>query len=242
MDLATLPVIVHVAAGTLALATFWTAGLVKKGTPFHRRVGQVYLLSMLAIVITGIPLVLQQIARGQPIGALFLTFLLVLVGNASWTAWRAIRDRRDRAAFYGPMYWFVAALTAVCGLAIIALGTQVGAVLLQVFGSVGVFAGVGAWFSWRRSASDPKWWLKEHYSAMIGNGVATHIAFFGIGLNKLLPGLDPALLQNFAWFTPLAGAFVAGWWLKRKYGRPASALPQTSPSSSQPSPVPRLNT
>ena len=62
-----------------------------------------------------------------------------------------------------------------------------------------------------------------------------------IGLRNLLPGVDPQLLQQFAWFTPLAGSLVAAWWLGRKYGRPAAA-PQTSPSSSQPSPVPRLNT
>lgn len=241
MDIATLPLVLHVAAGTVALATFWTAGLVKKGTPLHRRVGQVYLLAMLAIVLTGIPLVLQVTARGQPVGALFLTYLLVLVGNASWSAWRAIRDRRDRAAYFGPMYWFVAALTAGSGLAIIALGLQTGAVLLQVFGGVGVLGGIGALRGWRRSATDPRWWLKEHYGAMIGNGVATHIAFFGIGLRGLLPGVDPQLLQHFAWFTPLAGSLVAAWWLGRKYGRPAAPV-QTSPSSSQPSPVPRLNT
>src|SRR5690606_34586917 len=120
------------------LATFWTAGLVKKGTPLHRGVGQVYLSAMVVIVLTGIPLVLLVTARGQSIGALFLTYLLVLVGNASWSAWRAIRDRRDRAAYYGPMYWFAAALVGASGLAMIALGTQAGAVLLQVFGGVGV--------------------------------------------------------------------------------------------------------
>ena len=241
MDIAKFTVFAHVVAGTIALATFWTAGLAKKGSPLHRSVGKVYLLAMLGIMLTGIPLVLQLVARGQPVGALFLTYLLVLVGNATWSAWRAIRDRRDRAAYYGHMYWFVAALTAGSGLAMIAFGMQVGAVLLQVFGGVGVLGGIGAWTSWRRSATDPKWWLKEHYGAMIGNGVATHIAFFGIGLRGLLPGVDPQLLQHFAWFTPLAGAFIAAWWLNRKYGRPA-AKTQTSPSSSQPSPVPRLNT
>lgn len=241
MDPSKLPLMLHIAAGTVALATFWTAGLVRKGTPLHRRVGQVYLLAMLGIVLTGIPLVLQVIARGQPVGALFLTYLLVLVGNGTWSAWRAIRERRDRTAFYGSMHWFVTALTAACGLAIIALGVQTGALLLQVFGSVGVFAGIGALRSWRRSATDPAWWLKEHYGAMIGNGVATHIAFFGIGLRSLLPGVDPQLLQHFAWFTPLAGSLVAAWWLGRKYGR-AGAPRQTSPSSSQPSPVPRLYT
>lgn len=240
MDLATLPLTLHVVAGSLALVTFWSAGLARKGTPLHRRVGQVYLLAMLAIILTGIPLVLQLVNRGQPAGALFLTYLMVLVGNASWSAWRAVRDRRDRAAFYGTMYWFVAMLTAGSGMAIIALGTHAGALLLQVFGAVGVIGGIGAWTSWRRSASDPKWWLKEHFGAMIGNGVATHIAFFGIGLRSLLPGMDPGLLQHLAWFAPLAGAFIAAWWLGRKYGRPTTA--QTSPPSSQPSPVPRLNT
>ncbi|GGA81018.1 hypothetical protein GCM10011521_19200 [Arenimonas soli] len=242
MEAASIPLILHVTAGIVALVTFWTAGLVKKGTPFHRGVGRVYLLAMLGIVLTGIPLVLQLGERGHPVGALFLTYLLVLVGNASWFAWRAIRDRRDRAAFYAPIYWFVVALTATSGLAIIALGSQVGSVLLQVFGGVGVVGGIGAIFSWRGSASDPKWWLKEHYGSMIGNGVATHIAFFGIGLRGLLPGVDPQLLQHFTWFTPLAGAFIAAWWLNRKYGRPAAKKTQTSPSSSQPSPVPRLNT
>lgn len=241
MDLATLPLVLHIAAGTVALATFWTAGLARKGSPFHRRIGQVYLVAMALIIATGVPLVLQLIDRGQPIGALFLTYLLVLVGNATWSAWRAIRDRRDRAAYFGHMYWFASALTAVCGLAIIALGVQVGAVLLQVFGGVGVLGGIGAWKSWRGSATDPKWWLKEHYGAMIGNGVATHIAFFGIGLRSLLPGVDPQLLQMFSWFTPLAGAVIAGVWISRKYGRPAVPR-QTSPSSSQPSPEPRLNT
>ena len=241
MDLAKLTVFAHLVAGTIALASFWTAGLAKKGSPLHRRVGQVYLLAMLGIVVTGIPLVLQVAGRGHPVSALFLTYLLVLVGSGTWLAWRAIRERRDRAAYFGHMYWFVIALTAASGLAMVAFGTQVGAVLLQVFGGVGVMVGINAITSWRRSATDPKWWLKEHYGAMIGNGVATHIAFFGIGLRGLLPGVDPQVLQLFSWFTPLAGAFIAAWWLNRKYGRPA-AKAQTSPSSSQPSPVPRLNT
>jgi uncharacterized membrane protein len=238
MDLAAVPLTLHIAAGTVALLTFWSAGLMKKGTPLHRRIGQVYLLAMLTVIVTGIPLVLHAVARGQPVAALFLTYLLVLVGNASWFAWRAIRDRRDRGAYFGSMYWFAAVLTAASGLAIIALGMHGGAVLLQVFGCVGVLAGVEAWRSWRRSAHDPKWWLKEHYGAMIGNGVATHIAFFGIGLRGLLPGVDPQLLQHFAWFTPLAGAILAAWWLGRRYGRPAGASPA---ASGRPSPVPPMS-
>lgn len=209
----------HIAAGSIALITFWTAGLMTKGTPLHRRVGQVYLLAMLGVIVSGLPLVSAMIDRGSQIGALFLTYLLLLVGNACWSAWRAIRDRRDRATYYGPMYWFMAATVGLSGLAIVALGTRIGAPLLMVFGSVGVFGAIGALRSWRRAPHDPKWWLREHYGAMIGNGVATHIAFFSVGLRNAFPGLDPAIVQNLAWFVPLAGALVAGVWLNRKYGR-----------------------
>ncbi|HEX5756277.1 MAG TPA: hypothetical protein VFY12_07980, partial [Arenimonas sp.] len=208
-------------------------------TPVHRRIGQVYLLAMLGVIATGVPLVLGLIERGQPVGALFLTYLLVLVGNACWSAWRAIRLRRNRAAYFDGMYWFVSALTALSGAAIIALGIDAGAVLLQVFGGVGLLGAVGAWHSWKRAPQDPKWWLKEHYGAMIGNGVATHIAFFGIGLRSALPFVDPQLLQLFSWFTPLAGSLIAAWWLGRRYGGTPRAAAQTSPSVSQPSPVPR---
>ena len=44
---------------------------------------------------------------------------------------------------------------------------------------------------------------------MLGNGVATHIAFLAIGLPKLLPAVDGATLQYMAWFGPLAVALVA---------------------------------
>lgn len=241
MNLYTASLTVHIAAGSVALITFWVAGLMRKGTPRHRRIGQIYLLAMLGVMLTGLPLVLGLIERGQPIGALFLTYLLVLVGNACWTAWRAIRARHDRAAYFNGMYWFVVGLTAVCGLATIALGTAVGSPLIQVFGSVGVLGGMGAVQSWRRAPTDPKWWLKEHYGSMIGNGVATHIAFFGIGLRNALPFVDPQLQQMLAWFTPLAGALIAAWWLNRTYGGGSArrAATQTSPSVNQPSPLPR---
>jgi len=218
MNYYTLALTSHVVAGAVALVTFWTAGLMRKGTPRHRRVGQVYLCAMLAVIVSGIPLVFAAIGRGEPVKALFLGFLLLLVGNACWSAWRAIRDRRERSRYFGPVYWTLAIATALSGAGISALGIEVGAPILTVFGLVGVFSGYGAWRSWRRAPDDPKWWLKEHYNAMIGNGVATHIAFFGIGLRNALPMIDPQTLQLFAWFAPLSASLVAGWWLNRKYG------------------------
>lgn len=218
-------VALHLGAGTIALTTFWIAGLVRKGTPLHRRVGQIYLLAMLGIVVSGVPLVFAALDNGQSIGAIFLTYLIVLVVNGCWTAWRAIRERRDRKRYFGHMYWTMAAITALAGAGVIAVGLAVDAVLLMVFGSIGVLGLVGSLRAWKRSPDDPKWWLREHYGAMIGNGVATHIAFLAIGLRRLVPGLDPAMLQMFAWFGPLVVAVIAGIWINRKYGRSGARPP-----------------
>jgi len=64
--------------------------------------------------------------------------------------------------------------------------------------------------------------------------VATHIAFLQIGLMRLIPDLGGALTQNLAWFGPLAAAFLAGWWLDRRYMQPGAV-----PAGAQESPQPR---
>lgn len=234
MDSYRIALILHLVAGVVALISFWTAGLARKGSPLHKKVGKVYLLSMLGIILTGIPLVFGLLNGGKPVAAIFLTYLLVLVTTGCWSAWRSIRDKRDPKTYFGFAFWSLTGITALSGAAVIAFGMQIGSVLLQVFGGIGIVAGIGALFSWRRAPQDPKWWLKEHYGAMIGNGVATHIAFFGIGLRSLLPGVDPQLLQAFAWFTPLLGAVIATIWIGRKYGRSPKPAGKSAVTGAQP--------
>ena len=52
---------------------------------------------------------------------------------------------------------------------------------------------------------------------MIANGVATHIAFLQIGLMRLVPELGGPVIQNLGWFGPLTTAYVAAYWLNRRY-------------------------
>lgn len=219
MDLQQANVVFHVGAGTIALATYWTAGLTKKGSPRHRRAGQLFLLAMLAILVSGAPLVVAALRDGKPNAAAFLGFLLLLVAQGCWSGWRAIRDRKSPPRYFGPVFWTLTGATVLAGAAMIALGSRIGQPIFAVFGGVGALVGIGAMRARRRADSDPIWWLREHYGAMIGNGVATHIAFFGIGLRRMLPGVDPGTLQLFSWFAPLAFAAIAGLWIGRKYGK-----------------------
>jgi hypothetical protein len=93
--------------------------------------------------------------------------------------------------------------------------------------------GISTFISMRRFAAqpptEPRWWMRQHLNAMLGNGVATHIAFLSIGLPKLLPWLAGPVFQNVAWLAPLGVAALAGVYLGRKYlGAPgrAKGLPQ----------------
>ena len=223
----------HAGIGLLALTTFWTAAALRKGSPLHRRVGQVYLLAMAGIILTGMPLAVARLYEGRPVTAAFLGYLVVLTASGTWTAWRAVRDKHDVARYTGPVYVLLGALSLASGAAVLALGLKVGSPLLMGFSAVGLFAGQDMLRKRRhreRLAARPRWWFIEHYTAMLGNGVATHIAFLGIGLPRLLPAIDGPALQYASWFGPLVLALLAKLWLDRRYApaRPMMAVAATA--------------
>jgi len=219
--------LVHAGLGTLALATFWTAGLARKGSPLHRTAGKLYLLAMAALVAVALPMSLVILAQRSQVGGAFLLYLIVITTTSIWSSWRAIRDKRDWARYTGPAYRALAWLNLVAGLGVALLGLFVANQMQLVIVSFSAI-GIVSFFSMRRFArrppSDPRWWLRQHLNAMLGNGVATHIAFLSIGLPKLLPMLAGPTLQNLAWLGPLVVAFAAGTWLTRKY------LPRRAPA------------
>lgn len=225
----------HVAIGVVALVSFWSAALLRKGSPWHRRAGQAFLLAMSGIIATGLPMAAYAwLVRDRPVTATFLAYLLVITATGMWSAWRAIRDKQDVARYTGPVYVALAWLSLLSGIGVLALGIQVGAPLLMGFSSVGLFIGVDMLRKRRnreRLAAQPRWWLVEHYSAMLGNGVATHIAFLGIGLPRLLPAVDGTVLHYSAWFAPLLVAIVMKLVLDRRWKPRMVRTPAPAPQA-----------
>ncbi len=208
----------HIVTGTIALILFWLAAAMTKGTPAHRWIGRSYLLTMVLVLLTAMPLAVQMLVAGRPVIATFLGYLVLITGGACWSAWRAIRDRHRRERYFGVGYWISAVIIAVAGAAVAIIGLRTGSMLLIVFGAIGVFGLFDAITRHRRAGTDPRWWLREHYGAIIGNGIAVHIAFFGIGLRNAFPGADPMLMQSLSWFGPLLVAVVVALRLNRRYG------------------------
>jgi hypothetical protein len=105
---------------------------------------------------------------------------------------------------------------------VFAIGIGIGDALLYLFCWVGVFIGASMLQRQRQLPQAPNWWLREHYGAMIGNGVATHIAFLGIGLRGVIGAIGWPWLSLVPWLAPLAFAIAATLYFNRRYApRPA---------------------
>ena len=217
----------HIAAGTVALACFWLAAMLRKGSPMHRLAGRIYLLAMVLVIATGVPLALQFALDGRLPFAAFLGYLLVLVSTTVWLSWRAIRDRAAPARYLGRAYHALTFANPAAGLLILWLGLDRGQPLLAGFSLVGILLGVDMLRRRRIIPTQPRWWMEEHYGAMVGNGAATHIAFLAIGAPKLLPALQGPAWFYLAWFGPVVLSVVAKVWLDRRFRvRADSRVPQ----------------
>lgn len=213
--------IAHIIAGTAALGTFWTAAFLRKGSRLHRRVGDAYLIAMSGVMASALPLAAGAFVRGRPAVGTFLLYLVLITGTACWLAWRAVRDKTRPRRYAGAVYRALAWTNLVAAATVLVVGLKSGSAILVVLSGVGLVTGVTMLRFAARRTEEARWWLYEHYGAIIGCGVATHIAFLNLGLQRLIPGDFNAAAQHAAWFVPLLAAFIAGRWLDRRYGKPA---------------------
>jgi hypothetical protein len=212
--------LVHGLCGLVALIAFWIAAFAKKGSPLHLRVGKLYMLSMIGIVVTAVPMAAIIAGRGKPGIATFLVYLVVITATGMWLGWRAVKRKRDQSAFRDRAYLVVALLNLLASAIVFAIGLKMSQALLMGFSAVGAITGVQMLMRRANPMASARWWLKEHFGAMIGCGVATHIAFLAIGLDRIIRafGIDPpGWYHLIAWFLPLSLSFVVGAWLNRKY-------------------------
>lgn len=226
MDAYRLTVYLHLAAGTLALVTYWSAALARKGSPLHIAIGRTYLLTMIVVLVTSAALAATFIVSGRPAIGTFLAYLVVITATACWLAWRAIRNKRAPESYFGRGFHHLGWLNLGAGLLTFGIGVKLGISLLMIFSWVGILGGAAMIRQVRRPpAMKPRWWLREHYFNVLGTGVATHIAFLGLGLNRLLEPLGLQPPQLLAWTLPLFVAFLAAIWLDRRYGAQRSGFP-----------------
>lgn len=229
-------VIFHIVAGLAALLSFWVAAAQRKGTHSHRTSGKAYLLSMTAVIATGIPLAVTAFASAHYTRGLFLTFLLTITGSACWRLWRAIRDKQAFAAFAGLAFRALAATNFVLGVIVAVLGWRLQSTPMMIVGVGGVVFGVLDYRLVTVRVRTARWWLRQHIAGVMGAGFATHVTFMSLGLSRLMPqNADTATAV--AWTLALAGASIATVLVLRKYGVIASQRVARNTAAVSPSPA-----
>lgn len=222
----------HLGLGVAALASFWVAALAKKGSSPHKLAGKVYVLVMLGVLLPAVPLSWRALQHFSLSFGLFLFYLLLITGTALWRAWTAVRRKRDFAAYAGAGFQRLGWANIAAGAAVLGLGAATAQPIFLGFSLVGILGGNGMIKLAERGPAHPRWWMAEHIGAVLGCGVATHIAFLSIGLPRLLPAAwNGPLLQTAAWLGPLVVAAVAGVLLGRKYLPTTQSAVTNSPES-----------
>ena len=123
---------VHIAAGSVSLATAGVALVTAKGGRWHVLAGRIYAVGMTIVFVTAIPLSIFADSIFLFLIALF-SFYLVFAG------WRFARNRIRRAH---PMDWIAVSAIGITGLAmwgyavVLALGSSSQWVTLVVFGGI----------------------------------------------------------------------------------------------------------
>jgi uncharacterized membrane protein len=216
---------VHILAGSIALASFWTAATLRKGSSGHGIVGRTFLISMGVISISGLFIALAEFGRDRPVFASFLLYLVLIVVTPCWLGWRAMRDKRDVKRYTGPIYHTLAWLNLAAGAIMLMLGIVYEQLIIAAVSGVGLATGTLMLRFARQGTTDRQWWLRRHYTFMIGAGVGAHVAFLNLGLPRLLPAEWGIVAQRLSWFLPFVMFLIARTWLDRKYAPRRAAQP-----------------
>ena len=200
--IAAILLVIHIAAGSVALLTALVALVTAKGGVVHVRAGRVYAIGMTLIFLTAVPLAIL----GADVFLLliaFFSFYLVFAG------WRFARNRSRRPQ---PVDWVAVAILGLTGLAMwgyavtLALGGDGQWVTMLVFGSIAVALSVadGVFFQRGRSRERrPAAYLRvqRHLTNMMAGTIATVTAVMVVNVS-LNPVWVPWILPTIV-ITPL---------------------------------------
>jgi len=219
--------ITHVAAGSVSLVLFWLPMFTKKGGKIHNRIGTIYLYTMWIVVITAFLLSVKNLYVQNYISAGFLGFLTILTSAPLWYA-RAILNHK-KGISKGYFYWFktLHMMIFISGVGLVLwsviLKVQGSAILMLVFGILGMTAFTDAFGNYEKIQSREKW-IITHLRGMISTGIAAYTAFFAFGGRQLFANILTDQWMVIPWVLPsIIGAFGIRYWRLRYTKRPKVA-------------------
>ena len=182
--------VVHIAAGAVALAAAVAALATAKGGRMHRLTGRVYTLAMATVFVTAIPLALI-------VSNLFLLIIAAFSFYLVFAGWRFARNRS------GTAHWVDWTAVSILGLTALAMWVYAGViaaagdaqwVTLALFGAIAGGLSL-ADFRFHRSTAKPgKRRIARHLTNMLAGTIATVTAVLVVNVDT-----DPVWL---VWILP----------------------------------------
>ena len=192
--------ILHIAAGSVALLSGFMALLSRKGQRLHLLSGRIFFYAMLLI---GASAVVLAIFRPN-------TFLLLIAFFALYqnlNGYRAIRNKSLKPTWID---WLITIVGFTTGIQMLLQGN----IVLWVFGGISCFLAIGdvaSHVKLLRGRSQPKnAWLLRHIGMMMGAYIATVTAFVVVNISY------PAL-PWVPWLAPTVLGVPVMIWFQRKY-------------------------
>ncbi|HMG93521.1 MAG TPA: hypothetical protein VK589_25865 [Chryseolinea sp.] len=213
---------IHTMIGVVVLTSFWVTAFSKKGGRVHRISGKIYLVGILVIIVSVIPMIvlaLQQKNNGQAIG---LAFLSVMTFVAAWIASQSIARKREIETYRNKMFVTLALALSAFGLVVLALNILHWSFLYIFFACTGLTLAGSMWFIIFKKEVNPGWHLSQHLNGVALLFAATHGSFLRFGLTKLIPLIpDSKEFNTFAQTTVILLALLLrltlGKWYVKKF-------------------------
>ena len=194
--------VIHIAAGSVALLTAFVALVTAKGGVIHIRAGRVYAIGMTLIFLTAIPLAILG-------ASIFLLLIAVFSFYLVFAGWRFARNRSRRPQ---PVDWIAAAIMGLTGVgmwgyaAVLALSGAGNWITLVAFGFIAVALSVadGLFFNQGRPGKRrpaPHLRIQRHLTNMMAGTISTITAVMVVNVS-MNPVWVPWLLPTIV-ITPL---------------------------------------
>jgi uncharacterized membrane protein len=194
----TIMLILHIAAGFLALGTGLAALIARKGGGRHRLSGRFFYYLMLTVAFSAVIISMMK----------FNLFLLLIAGFAFYQTMQGYRSVKNKSLKPAAIDWLATIVGLVTGIIMILTFNTV----LLVFGGISmflVFSDLRAYNAALRGKELPKLaWLARHIGMMMGAYIATVTAFVVVNIQHVkpewLPWLAPTaigvpLMQYWTW-------------------------------------------
>jgi len=227
---------IHIAAGLVGLAAFWTPAFARKGGVTHVQAGRIFYKATCVIAATGIlmalailvdPLGVKPLRRdvsperaaaiaGQiRLAAPFLLYLVLITFGPVYHGVRVLRTREApeqlRTPFHTALH--LGMIAAAAGMIVLGLWSR--QPVFAALSPIGFLTGIGNLRYARRPLPTRMAWWYEHMGSMLGGGIAFHTAFLVLGAGRLLGTQLTGFAAVIPWIVPsIVGIPATAIWVR----------------------------